>query len=254
VFGGHEARLVVARDITKQKEGERALQQAERKYRLIFEEAVVGIYQTTPDGRLLSANPAMARMYGYDSPEEMMSCISNIDAQLYVDPVQREELRRLMLEQGAVRHFETEVYRKDGRKIWLWTNARAVREGDTIVRYEGGLEDITDRKAMQDQPGEAQRQYRDIVENAVIGIFQSTPEWRYLSANPAMAFQAWMMGIRSQPDAIILDINMPGGSGIDVLKRLKTSTKTKHIPVLVVSGSGGSEMKNLVKRLGARTF
>jgi DNA-binding response OmpR family regulator len=65
------------------------------------------------------------------------------------------------------------------------------------------------------------------------------------------AVQAWMMGIRSQPDVIILDINMPGGSGIDVLKRLKTSTKTKHIPVLVVSGRGGSDMRDLVKRLGA---
>jgi len=65
------------------------------------------------------------------------------------------------------------------------------------------------------------------------------------------AVQAWMMGIRSQPDVIILDIHMPGGSGLDVLKRLKTSTKTKHIPVLVVSGSGGSEMRDLVKRLGA---
>jgi two-component system, cell cycle sensor histidine kinase and response regulator CckA len=199
VFGGHEARLVVARDITKQKQGERALQQAERKYRLIFEEAIVGIYQTTPDGRLLSANPAMARMYGYDSPEEMMSCISNIDTQLYVDPARREELRRLMREQGAVRHFETEVYRKDGRKIWLWTNARAVREGDTIVRYEGSLEDITDRKAMEDQLGEAQQQYRDIVENAVVGIFQSTPGGRYLSVNPAMAH---MLGYDSPQELV----------------------------------------------------
>ena len=70
------------------------------------------------------------------------------------------------------------------------------------------------------------------------------------------AVQAWMMGTRSQPDVIILDINMldinmPGGSGLDVLKRLKNSTKTKHIPVLVVSGSGGSEMRDLVRRLGA---
>jgi CheY-like chemotaxis protein len=65
------------------------------------------------------------------------------------------------------------------------------------------------------------------------------------------AVQASMMVTRAQPDAIILDISMPGGSGVDVLKRLKTSTKTKHIPVLVVSGNGGSDMRDLVKRLGA---
>jgi CheY-like chemotaxis protein len=65
------------------------------------------------------------------------------------------------------------------------------------------------------------------------------------------AVQASMIVTRSKPDAIVLDISMPGGSGIDVLKRLKTSTKTKHIPVLVVSGNGGSEMRELVKRLGA---
>jgi two-component system cell cycle sensor histidine kinase/response regulator CckA len=198
-FGGHDAQLVLVRDITKQRQVEQALQQAERKYRLIFEEAIVGIYQTTPDGRLLSANAAMARMYGYDSPEEMMSCISNIDTQLYVDPARRQELKRLMREQGAVRHFETEVYRKDGRKIWLWTNARAVREGDTIVRYEGSLEEITDRKRLEDQLGQAQQQYRDIVENAVIGIFQSTPGGRYLSVNPAMAH---MLGYDSPQELV----------------------------------------------------
>ena len=198
-FGGHEAQLVLVRDITKQKQAEQALQQAERKYRLLFEEAIVGIYQTTPDGRLLSVNPAMARLYGYDSPEEMMSCVSNIDTQLYVDPARREELKRLMREQGAVRHFETEVYRKDGRKIWLWTNARAVREGDTIVRYEGSLEEITDRKRLEGQLGQAQQQYRDIVENAVIGIFQSTPGGRYLSVNPAMAH---MLGYDSPQELV----------------------------------------------------
>jgi len=65
------------------------------------------------------------------------------------------------------------------------------------------------------------------------------------------AVQAWMKGLRTQPNLIVLDINMPGGSGIDVLKRLKTSEKTKHIPVLVVSGSAGSDIRDLVKRLGA---
>ncbi|MGA9042466.1 MAG: PAS domain S-box protein [Terriglobales bacterium] len=187
VFEGRDAQLVVVRDITKQKQGEQALVQAERKYRLIFEEAIIGIYQSTPDGRLLSANPAMARMYGFDSAEEMMTGIYDIQHQLYVDPARRDQFKKELRENGLVEHFEVEVYRKDGRKIWLSTNARVVYEGDIIVRYEGTFEDVTDRKLLEDQLRTAQQEYRDIVDNAVVGIFQSTPEGRYLTVNPAMA-------------------------------------------------------------------
>jgi len=157
VFRGHEAELVVVRDITKQKQAEDALKQAERKYRLIFEEATIGIYQTTPDGRLLVVNPAMARMYGYDSPEEMMADVNDIRLQLYVDPTRRDEFKRRLEEQGVVQHFELQVYRKDGSKMWLWTNARAVREGNEVVRYEGTFEDINERKLLEDQLRQAQK-------------------------------------------------------------------------------------------------
>jgi two-component system, cell cycle sensor histidine kinase and response regulator CckA len=186
-FGGYDAQLAVVRDITKQKQAEQALKQAEQKYRLIFEDAIIGIYQSSPDGRLLSVNPAMARMYGFDSPEEMMARVTDISRQLYVDPARREEFKRLLREQGVVRHFQLHVYRRDGSKMWLWTNARAVREGDSIVRYEGTFEDITERKLLEDQLHKAQQEYRDIVENAIVGVFQSTPDGRYLSVNPAMA-------------------------------------------------------------------
>jgi two-component system, cell cycle sensor histidine kinase and response regulator CckA len=198
-FRGREAQLAVVRDITKQKQIEQALQQAERKYRLIFEEAIVGIYQSSPDGKLLSANPAMASMFGFDSPEELIASVSDVQPQLYVDPARRDEFKRLMQEQGVVRHFEVQIYRKDRSKMWLWVNGRAVREGDSVVRYEGTLEDITDRKLLEDQLRAAQKQYRDIVEDAVIGIFQSTPDGRYLSVNPAMAN---MMGYDSPQELV----------------------------------------------------
>jgi PAS domain S-box-containing protein len=199
LFGGYKAQLIVLRDITKQRHAERALQQTERKYRLIFEEAIIGIYESTPDGRLLSANAAMARMFGYDSAEEMVARITDIQPQLYVDPARREEFKRLMRERGVVRHFEVQVYRKDGSKMWLSTNARTHSGGDSIVRYEGTFEDITGRKQLENQLHEAQQDYRDIVQNAVIGIFQSSPDGRYLSVNPAMAT---MMGYDS-PDELI---------------------------------------------------
>ena len=198
-FGGHEAQLVVVRDITKQKQAEQALQQAERKYRLIFEEEIVGIYQSTPDGCLLSVNPAAVAMFGFDSADEMRARITDIEHQLYVHPARREEFKRLMREHGVVRHFEVLVHRKDGSEMWLCTNARVVREGDVIVRYDGTFEDITDRKVLEDQLGQAQQQYREIVENAVVGIFQSTPDGQYLSVNPAMAL---MLGYASPRELV----------------------------------------------------
>jgi two-component system cell cycle sensor histidine kinase/response regulator CckA len=206
VFGGRGAELVVVRDITKQKQAESALKNAEQKYRRIFEDAIVGIYQSTPDGQLLSANPALARMYGYDSAEELTAGVNDIQHQLYVDPNRREQFKRLLEKDGLVQHFESQVYRKDGRKIWLSTNARAVREDGAIVRYEGTFEDITERKLLRDQLRQAEQKYRDIVENAVVGIFQSTPEGKYTTVNPAMAS---MLGYDSPQDllACITDIS-----------------------------------------------
>jgi two-component system cell cycle sensor histidine kinase/response regulator CckA len=197
VFAGHEAELTTVRENTKQKHAEEDLRDAERKYRLMFDEAIIGIYQSSPSGRLLSANPAMARMFGFDSPGEMLTCITGVQPQLYVDPTLWDEFKRVMREKGIVRHFEMQAYRKDGSKMWLCTNSRAVRHGDTIVRYEGTFEDITDRKVLEDQLCQAQQKYQDIVENAIVGIFQSTLEGRYLSVNPAMSS---MLGYDSPQD------------------------------------------------------
>jgi two-component system cell cycle sensor histidine kinase/response regulator CckA len=220
-FGNHEAQLVVVRDVTKQKAAEQALRQAERKYRLIFEEAIVGIYQSTPDGRLLSANPAMAGMLGYDSPGELMISMTDIPHQLYVDPARREQFKQVMHEHGVVRHFEVQVHSKNGTEMWLWTNARAVREGDEIVRYDGTLEDITERKIMEDLLCQAQQQYRDIVENAVVGMFQSTPGGRYLSVNPAMAN---MMGYGSPQELVATITNIGTQVYVDPARRDELKT------------------------------
>ena len=186
-FRGSEAYLALVRDITKQKEAESSWRQAESKYRQIFEDAMVGIFQTTPDGRILSANPAMARMYGVASPEEFVMYVTDVQIQVYVDPSGRAEARRLMEEEGGMRNFEVQVYRKDRSKMWLSVTGRAVREAGAVVRYEGTAEDITERKRLVEDLLNAQEQYREIFDNAVVGVFQSTPEGRYVTANPAMA-------------------------------------------------------------------
>ena len=124
-----------------------ALKEAEKKYRSIFENTIAGIFQTSLEGRFISANPALARIYGYDSPEALIDSIKDISRQICVDPNRREEYLRVLQEEGKVTNFEFQSYRKDGSMIWVSTNARMVRGKDGEVSYiEGSAQDITDRK------------------------------------------------------------------------------------------------------------
>jgi PAS domain S-box-containing protein len=125
---------------------------AEARYRDIFESAQEGIFQTTPDGRYLSANPALARTLGYDSPEELMASVTDLGRQLCVRPESREEFKRLLEKEGQVREFENEVYRKDGSTIWTSVNARVVRDASgAVLYYEGTSQDITERRKAEAQ-------------------------------------------------------------------------------------------------------
>jgi PAS domain S-box-containing protein len=125
--------------------------EAEKKYRRIFESAQEGIFQTTPDGHYLRANPALAHLYGYDSPEELVGAIANIAAEIYVEPQRRAEFIALIRERDVVSNFESQVYRKDGSRIWISENARAVRDADgTLLYYQGFVEDISDRKQAEE--------------------------------------------------------------------------------------------------------
>jgi PAS domain S-box-containing protein len=149
--------LVVGADITERKKSEDALLETERKYRGIFDEAIVGIFQSTPGGRFLSVNRAMARIFGYDSPEEMIASVTDIPRQLYVDPKRQTEFALVMDRLGSMLSLECEAFRKDGSKIWIASSGRAVRENRVVVRYEGMTEDITQRKLLQTQLLQAQK-------------------------------------------------------------------------------------------------
>src|SRR5438132_7536220 len=100
------------------KRAQKALADAENKYRQIFENAVEGIFQSTPDGRYLAANPALARMHGFDSPEELMRERTDISRDAYADPKRREAFKKLLESEGVVRGFEFQLSRKDGEQIW----------------------------------------------------------------------------------------------------------------------------------------
>ncbi len=146
------AHLAVTRDVTERKLAEDARREAERKYRDIFENAGEGIFQSTPDGQYVVANPALARIYGFTSPEELIHSCQDISRQLYVEPARREEFKRQLEEEGAVRGFDHQVFRKDRQKIWISVNARAVRDEQGKIRYyEGTAQDITDRKRTEEE-------------------------------------------------------------------------------------------------------
>jgi PAS domain S-box-containing protein len=116
----------------------------EASYRAFFEHAVEGIFRTTPDGHYLDVNQALAEIYGYDGPRALMRGLTNIAAQLYVDPDRRDEFRRQLQTHDVVTDFVSEIRRRDGSKIWISENARAVRDwSGRLVCYEGTVENVT---------------------------------------------------------------------------------------------------------------
>ncbi|WP_333876012.1 putative bifunctional diguanylate cyclase/phosphodiesterase [Methylobacter sp.] len=151
-IGELEALEGFIQDITRRKQSEQQAREAEERYRSIFENAMEGIYQTSPSGQYLNFNPALARIYGYDSANDLIHGIRDIQKQLYVDPGKRAEFIALMEKHGHVHNFEAQAYRKNGDIIWITENAREIRNasGDLLF-YEGSVEDISERKDYERQ-------------------------------------------------------------------------------------------------------
>jgi len=129
-----------------------ALIEEKDNYYGVFDHLVEGVFRTTPDGHYLLANVALARIYGYDSPAELMASIQDIARKLYVEPGRRDEFIRLMQEHDTLSGFESKIFRKDETIIWIAENCRAVRDTEgKLLYYEGTVEDITERKRAEDQ-------------------------------------------------------------------------------------------------------
>lgn len=194
-------------DVEERRRAERALVEAEKKYRTIVENAAGGIYQVTPDGVFLSANPAMIRILGYASAEEMMAQVRDAKS-LYDNPKERARFVRELETVGIVKNYEAQLVTKDGRKIWVNENARAVRDDEgSILYFEGSLEDITKRKEVELKLREAKIQsdlasraksefltnmshelrtplnaiigFSEIIKNEVLGPVQNRQYWEY---------------------------------------------------------------------------
>jgi len=139
-------------DISERRRADAARQEAEARYHSIFEHALEGIFHSTPDGRFLVANPAMARMFGYPSPDALIDDLKDISRQLYVEPARREEFRRLIETQESISNFEFQAFRRNSEVIWVSVNAHVRRDASgAVLYYEGTIEDITERRVYQAQ-------------------------------------------------------------------------------------------------------
>lgn len=156
-------------DVTDQKKAEEALRESNANYRSIFENAFEGIYQSTPEGKFITANPALAKILGYDSPEDLINSISDITTQLYADSQQRLHTKKLLVEEGKSLGHEIRVLKKNKEVIWVRDNMRAVYDDNGQGKYfEGTLEDITQRKIAEEKLTRS--------ENKLRAFFRSTPD------------------------------------------------------------------------------
>lgn len=157
---------------------------AEEKYHSIFDHLVEGIFQTTADGRYLLANMALARIYGYGSPQELMESLTDIGRRLYVVEGRRDEFVRLMLEHDTIEDFESQIYRKDGSVIWISENCHARRNSrGELLYYEGTVEDITHRKSTEESLRNSEALYHSLVETIPQNIFRKDTQGNFIFAN-----------------------------------------------------------------------
>jgi PAS domain S-box-containing protein len=173
-------------EVAERKRVEEALCESEENYRGIFENAVEGIYQTSFEGRVLSANPALARILGYDSPEELVTSLTEIRQQLYVHPEDRDVFLSSILDRGTVLGLEFQFYRKGGQKIWVSLNARMVRdEAGAPLFFEGFITDITARKQAEEMLRESEQKFRSIIESSSEGFALVDEQGVIIEWNPA---------------------------------------------------------------------
>jgi PAS domain S-box-containing protein len=173
MFDNKEARMALALDLTERNEAERKLREAEEKYRSIFDNVSEGIFQNALGGARISANPALARILGYDSPEQLIGEGIDVQRQSYVDPAEREEFKRIMAEHGSVKGLEYQVQRKDGSHIWISESARLVRDADAQpLYYEGSVQDITEQKRAEETLRESEEHLRLVIAASNDGIWE----------------------------------------------------------------------------------
>ena len=163
--------IAIVRDVTVRRRAGETLRLSEAEYRHLFENALVGIYWSSPEGRLLRVNPALAAMYGYASPDAMIAEVTDAARQHYADPEERREFVRLLAEQGGMGPREYEMIRRDGTRIWVLETARAVRDAEgKLLHLEGTNIDITERKRVGEALRQSEERFRSLSNASLEGI------------------------------------------------------------------------------------
>jgi PAS domain S-box-containing protein/putative nucleotidyltransferase with HDIG domain len=158
-------------DITEQKKAQDALLRSEEKYRSLVENAQEGIYQSTADGQYITINPGFARILDYDSPQEMMKSIKDVTHQHYVHPGDRQRLLNLVEKQGSITNFETEFYRKDGKRVWLSLSMHPISDKKgQLIYYQGMVRDITAKKKIEAERQENLKKMRKALQSTINAI------------------------------------------------------------------------------------
>lgn len=213
----------------------RERRQARQRYRSIFENAIEGIFQTTADGRFLTANPALARMYGYASPEDLLEKVSSIGDQIYADPGRREEFVRLIQRDGSVQNFEMRVRRGDGKVAWTSVDARIFDDRDESVIYDGFVKDVTEQKRAEEALGEIReaerrriaRELHDVVLQDLTYALQSLrvaarmPGGAHRDSETARQVEALKRSVAGIRDAIY-DLRLEGAGEQTLIRSLES--------------------------------
>jgi PAS domain S-box-containing protein len=163
---------ILRQRVDEQEEFQSQFMQVEEKYKNIFENAVVGIFQTTTKGRFISANLAAAHIFGYESPEELISTVKDLSSQVYVNPEDRDKVIQLLERYGVAKNIEIQCRKKDGSIMWGLQNSRLIRDKEGNILYiEGTFQDITGRKTAEEGLKESERLFRDLTEKSLVGIY-----------------------------------------------------------------------------------
>lgn len=194
----------VVHDLTERKLAEKSLKESEEKYRTIYEDTTVGLYRSSLEGRYLSVNPALAMIFGFSSPEEMVRSITDLAKQQYVNSKERQRFLKILEEDGRVDNYPIQVYRKDKIKIWISITAHPVYNPDKTIRFiEGSMLDITGQKEAEEELRRSEERYRILVETMPDGIYRSTPAGKFVDVNPGLVH---ILGYDSREELLSIDI------------------------------------------------